>query len=167
MSDDQNSNSMKRKAVSICTFYGDGRKSVSYVNGHMVSLSDELIGKIFSFLKLYEGPLQLKQTCNRFSSLPVELLVRHSHVDQQVFVDSLLLCRYSRDCTRSTRKIQDVIRKLRGIADIPNCGHCDHSNRFAVEKCPWMQTCKVFMQRMFSKRLLCMWSKWYVCVKNV
>lgn len=120
MSDDQDS--MKRKAISISA---DSPPP-------LVSLSDEMIGKVLSYLKFDDGAVQLKQACTKFSSIPIKFFLDHSCVDQHVFEKSL--SHYTGRSARG-RDIQDVIRDKPGIKDIPNCGHCDHTNRFEIRIC--------------------------------
>ena len=110
-----NINDRKRKSTQI-----------SSPQQHLVSLDDGLIGNVLSFLEFDDGPLALRQTGCRFSSLSMEFIVTKSFLEDDVLIDSY---------DYGTKEMQDLLRKQPNMKDLPNCGHCDSSNKNPIKKC--------------------------------
>jgi hypothetical protein len=98
----------------------------------ITSLSNEIIGNIIQFLGLDDGPLRLMATCRHFASSLSEknFAFHNSFVDAKLLVKTIL---------KGNTTMEDVLRNDPRVQDLPNCGHCDHTNRVSIVKCPTMK----------------------------
>jgi hypothetical protein len=98
-------------------------------NAHITSLSNDVLGKIFQYLKFVDGPLKMTETCRHFAkTLDTQFLVQSSSGIGKVLLRKALLA--------NNKEIETILRDdLRVEDDVLNCGHCDHTDRAIVRRC--------------------------------
>jgi hypothetical protein len=125
---DDNNSHLNKKPAAVAVAASAAPTSTSTGGTLLLSLSDEILGNVFRFLNFKDGPLQLSETCHRLSRMNGSILIHNScGVDNDLLVGAVL---------KGNRRAEEVLRNDPRITDpIPNCGHCDHTDRHATIKC--------------------------------
>lgn len=67
------------------------------------------------------------ETCKRFAKMDKQFVVQNSYVQNQLLLKAILA---------SDVEMENILRMDTRIEDdIPNCGHCNHTNRSFVKEC--------------------------------
>lgn len=127
-----NLGTVKNKKRTTTATIATGVKSEDNKNGivHITSLSNDILGKIFQYLNLVDGPLQMTETCHHFAkSLDKRVVVHNScGVDNKLLRKALLANNTDMEAIlRDDSRVKDNITSC--------CNNCDHTTRELVKKC--------------------------------